>query len=193
MSSRILLTFHFLEVDAVHVLLCFLVDAESEEEARGLVESALNDMIDLGYIDFYSFTDEPGARWNHYNPKGVVPKDSPDGKRILRDHRNFLWKEFKERIQIVREILETFSDEEIFNKKPKPETEIALKLKEEKKILADMKMFQYWCYALSNHDPVYPGVVIVYNDGSWSPVRNGAEFDEAARDAKYIVTVDAHY
>ena len=106
----------------MHVLIRVLVYAKSPEEALGKARGILDKMVKSNRFSYYvTFDeDEPSFGKNRWGPLPVaVRADSPEGKKLIDEGMELTWTTFKTFMGKTRRYLEIYSDEELFEGKPK--------------------------------------------------------------------------
>jgi len=108
----------------MHVLVYAIVYARNKEEAlekakaifAGLYEKRL-----IAYFATFDMTDfSPQERWG-YDIPAVMNALRPDAMKRINEAMDKTWEFFKENITVVRKLLDTYTDEEIFEEEAKEE------------------------------------------------------------------------
>ena len=138
----------------MHKLIGVIVYAYDEEEAIDDAAAILGKIVRRGDYDYYILLGDEYTtrRWGNLNL--VYRADSEDGKKLINDLMNKTFNEFKEKLNIVRKILETFSDEEIFEEQPNDIKHIALNMAQKKEwnsLLHHLSLIKHYFYCLCDY------------------------------------------
>lgn len=89
----------------MHIKLRVLVDAETEEIARAILEETI-----INLVERYSF--------DYGEVVAVYDYDSEEGKREVRRAFKWQWKNFMEGYKVVKSLLEAFSPRDLYYGRP---------------------------------------------------------------------------
>lgn len=95
----------------MHYLINLIVTAENEAEANEQAHRLLDDLVECGDFDWYN--DDPNSsRWpNCWKPISLT---SEAGTSIVTEAMDYQLSEFKDSLTAIREMLSSYSDEQIF-------------------------------------------------------------------------------
>jgi len=116
----------------MHMLIAFIVYANSEDEAFKLAYNLAEELVSKGIFDYcLSFKNNYAiSRWGKIPP--VLEANSKQGEKLIERLMDRTWNEFKANIQVIRKLLKNFTDEEIFEEEPTELKQIAANLTNEK-------------------------------------------------------------
>jgi len=175
----------------MHALIYAIVYAHNEEEALEKAKNIFADLVERNVFDYFATFDmtpfSPRDRWG--NIPAVMNALHPDAMKRISDAMDMTWKEFKENITTVRKLLDTYTDEEIFEEEAKVE-----KSKEFNPIHIARHYFD--CVARSEG----PGVFLYDNDGAGITSRRVLKYvmnkwnDKEYEDLDiWLVPADVHF
>lgn len=96
----------------MHFLVRFIVDAESADEANERTRDILDTLVERGEFDWYN-DDLGDSRWlNCWKP---IRLSSKRGMAIVTQAMAGQFEDFKRTMEIVRYMVTTYSDEQVFN------------------------------------------------------------------------------
>ena len=133
-------------------------------------------------FDYGSFFDEENAtsRWGKLPV--VCLADSKEGKKLIKDGMDVTKKSFKEDIKKVRELINFYSDEELFEGKTIDLKKQILENLENKPITKHISMFKYYCHSLGE----YQGSSIWLYDNDGSGIRDSKNLKNILNKWEYI-------
>lgn len=116
-------------------------------------------------FDYGSFFDEENAtsRWGKLPV--VCLADSKEGKKLIKDGMDVTKKSFKEDIKKVRELINFYSDEELFEGKTIDVKKKILESLNDKPRPEHLFMFRYYCGCLGQYDGSSVWVYNNYGEG----------------------------
>ena len=155
----------------MHQIIRIICYANDKREARERAEEILkNNLVgDNCPFDYGTFFDDDistmsgKARWG-YNPS-VVLADSKEGKKLIKEGMKYTKESFIEKIKEVREMINFYSNEELFEKKVidiKKKILESLENKKDKKGLG-ISFFKYYCSCLGEYKG--SNIFLYDNDG----------------------------
>ena len=189
----------------MHKLIGVIVYALNEEDAIDNASAILGKIVRRGDYDYYILLGDEYTtrRWGDLKP--VYRADSEDGKKLINDLMDKTFNEFKEKLNIVRKILKTFSDEEIFEQQTNIIKCIALnkaQIKEWKTLLHHLSLIKHYFYCLCDYSCL--NTYLIDNDGE--PIHNFNHLKKVLEKWRrsngytpyedmnvYIVPADVHY
>lgn len=196
----------------MHEVIRIICYADSSEEARSKAEEILmKNLVGDGMpFDYGTFFDEDNGigfgktRWGNLPP--VVLADSKEGKKLIDDGMKYTKEEFLRHLKEIREMINFYSDEELFEEEVMDTKKKILNSLENKKDASNILSFKYPCSCLGE----YEGSNIYLYDGDGSGIRNEKQLknvlekwksvyeDEGKenpnKDKKiYILPIDVHY
>ena len=168
----------------MHKIIRILCYAENKEEARETAEDILNESLvgENKPFDYGSFFDEEHAisRWGKMLV--VCLANSKKGKKLIKDGMENTKKDFKENIKKVRELINFYSDEELFEEKTIDIKKQILENLEDKPITKNIFMFKYYCNCLGQ----YKGSNIWIYDNDGEGIRNSEHLKNVLNKWEYI-------
>ena len=165
----------------MHQIIRLIVYGKDEKEAREQAEIILNENLagEDKPFDYGTFFDDETvkasgkARWG--NLPAIVLANSKEGKKLIDDGMKFTKENFKERLKEVKELIDSYSEDELFEEiVTNLKTKILDKLDDNKGDFR-LRMFKYYCHCLGQ----YKGseVFLYSNDG------------EGIKDSKHLKNV----
>ena len=170
----------------MHMVIRAIVYAQDEKEGLEKAKTIFEGLCEGAgsHFDYYQSFDEEGTpvsgkgRWGEL--PGIALVDSPEGKKLIEEGMWATKKEFMTHLKIVRDVLASKSDAEIFG------------------VEFDAEMFRYRCYCLGESEG--PSVWLYDNNGEG--VRTEERLTDTLRkwdsdeykDLKvFVVPADVHF
>ncbi len=195
----------------MHKVIKIICYASDEKEAREKAEHILNESLvgEWKSFDYGTFFDEESSvsgksRWG--NLPVVCLADSKEGKKLIADGMKFTREEFEDDIKEVRNLLNNYSNEELFEKEVMDvKTKILEKLEGKDKKLS-ISMFKYYCNCISQSRGY--GIYLFDNDGEsigdnnhlksvlskWKGIYEEKQKENPYKNLKvFVVPCDVHY
>ncbi len=183
-----------------HQIIQIICYADNKKEARERAEIILNDNIvgDRQPFDYGTFFDEESdisgkSRWGKKNP--VMLADSKEGKKLIDMGMRDTKDEFKENLKNIRDIIDSYTDEELFEEEVLTEKSKIIENLEEKKENMGIRYFKYYCNNLGQ----YTGTDIWLYDNNGEGIRNSKalknvlnKWGEKNKQKVYLVPIDVH-
>ena len=191
------------EKNKMHMIIRIICYGKDEKEAREQAEIILEDNLVGGdkSFDYGTFFDDETAgasgkaRWG--NLTSVALADSKEGKKLIDEGMKFTKEEFKRNLQKVKEIIDSYSEDELFEGEVTDiKSKILEKLDGKKDI--DLTMFKYYCSCLGE----YRGSNIFLYDNDGEGIRSERHLKDVLnkwnrKDYEglniYVVPVDVHH
>ena len=182
-------------------IICY---SNNKKEARERAEEILNDNL-VGEdkpFDYSTFFDDNTSsvsgksRWGNLPP--VCLADSKEGKKLIDEGMKSTKDYFMTHIKDVRELIDFYSDEELFEEKIIDTKKKIIVELENKKDTSDLHMFKYYCNCLGQ----YRGHSIFVYDNDGEGIRNYQHLKDVlnkwgAKEYKglkcYVIPCDCHY
>lgn len=134
----------------MHMGISALVFANSEEEALSKAETVFERLVENGnYFDYYKILN------GQEDMPIAIRADSAEGKKIIQDSMNATKFDFMSNIKIIRELLESHTDEMLFSEKQN--------LFEDQGKGSEVDMFRHYCYCIGEYRG--PNVWLYDQDG----------------------------
>lgn len=96
----------------MHYLVRLIVEAPDAAEARDVAESTMEDLVEWREFDWFTVTKED-SRWEEcWQPMKMSTKKAQD---LVKDAMRGQFDEFKQTLATIRLMLESHSDEQIYN------------------------------------------------------------------------------
>jgi len=179
-----------------HQIIYFIVYADDKKEARDKAGELLRHIVGEGTgFDYGTFFDEDSSvsgksRWG--NISAVVSVDSKEGKQMIKGGMKATKEGFIEKIKKVKEMINFYSDEELFEGEVIDiRNKILENLKENKKLY--IRSFRYYCDCLGQ----YIGTEIWIYDNDGEGIRNNQDLKDVLNKWNmgkkvWIVPCDVH-
>lgn len=188
----------------MHQIIRIIVYAHSGKDALRRAKSILdNNLVGEGYglFDYGTFFDNDGSavsgkgRWG--NIPAVVLADSKEGKKFIDDGMKFTKESFLESVKGMRDFLDKYSDEELFEEERIGiRGKILDKLSEEKTNNLGVGYFKYYC----RNAGVFGGSNIYLYDDDGEGINKTSHLKKVLdkwgdKNSKkiYVIPVDVHY
>lgn len=197
----------------MHQVIRIIVYAEDKINAREKAETILEHNLvgengePFSYGTFFdddSSTMSGKARWG--NLPSVVLADSKEGKKLINDGMKFTKNEFLENLKKVREFIEKYSDEELFEGENLDSRKLIIKELSDKKEKDDISMAKYYFLCIGQ----YTGSHIYLYDNDGSGIRDNKHlknvlekwnslYDKEGKESPYknlkifVIPIDVHY
>ena len=143
----------------MHKIIRIIVYSYSPEEARNKAKEILSDRLvqeGHGVFDYGTlFDDDTSAvsgksRWG--NIPSVILADSLEGKKLIDDGMKFTKESFLENVKKVRDIINDFSDEELFEEELLDSRKKILKGIGDKSVdTSELGLFKYRCSLMNGY------------------------------------------
>ena len=191
----------------MHMLIAFIVYANSPEEAFSHEKSLADELVSKNVFDYCLsfYYDYAIQRWGEIPP--ILEANSKEGKQLIQRLMDRTWNEFKVNIGVIRKLLKDFTDEEIFEEAPSELKQIAAGLQNNEDEFWPLRInrafFLDCARFLGSHS-----VFLFDNDGEpiatrrylkcvlnkWDHVYKDMKRPNPYADKKiYVVPFDAHY
>ncbi len=197
----------------MHQVIRIICYADTSEEARGKAENILNRLCgeDGQPFDYGTFFDEESSasgksRWGNLTP--VCLADSKEGKKLIDDGMKATKNSFMETIKSIREMINFYSDEELFDGELKDTKKKIIFSLEDKKDenLNKLSMFKYFCSCLGQYEGTE---IFLYDDdgegidnskhlknvlNKWKTIYEDEGKENPNKDKKaWVIPCDVHY
>ena len=187
----------------MHQIIRIICYAISPEEARERAENILNNNLvgEDNPFDYGTFFDNNTARgsgkarWG--NITSVCLADSKEGKKLITEGMKITKDEFIENNKKIKEMINYYSDEELFEEEVIDTKKKILESLENKKNTSNLDMFRYYCHCLGEYEGT--NVYLYDNDGSGirsnknlKNVLNKWGADEYKNLKVFILPIDVH-
>jgi hypothetical protein len=127
-----------------HTEIGVIVYATDEKDARSEAESILDNLCGDGRAFDYYDIDAPRTP--------AISADSPEGKLLINDMMDDTRNDFMKHLKAVREVLDFFSDEELYNTEMGSFSTMTLKLKNDQDLIHKFASFNYHYNCLSRYE-----------------------------------------
>lgn len=194
----------------MHKIVRLIVYAKTKEEALNNAKKLLDERLVPRPYDYGTFFDEEDsvmsgkARWGNLVP--VAKADSPEGADLIKDGIEFTKDEFTGNLDRVREMINKYSNEELWKQEVldpnKKMLEVIENENERKGVSFNLHMFRYFCHCIGTYEDGWlydhQGELIHDDDHlkhtleKWQNCE-GVKTDEYKDLEVYVVPVDVHH
>jgi len=179
----------------MHALIYAIVYAHDEEEALEKAKNIFGSLVERHVFDYFVTFNvtvlSPKDRWGDI--PAVMNALHPDAMKRISDAMDITWKEFKNNITVVRKLLDTYTDEEIFEENTKEE-----KIGKEELAIDPIYIARHYFDCIARSEG--PGIYLYDNDGAGITSRRVLKYvmnkwyDREYKDLDiWLVPADVHF
>lgn len=185
----------------MHILIRIICYANDEKEARERAEEILNDNLvgEWKPFDYGTFFDNNSSSVSGQSRFGKIAPvslaNSKEGKKLINEGMKFTKYEFKRSLKKIKEMINDYNDEELFEGKILSEKSKIIENLENKQDNFNIGWFKFFCSNLGEYSG---NNIYLYDDGG-SGIRSNRDLKDVlnnfgeTKQKVYIIPIDVHY